>query len=270
MITEISLNNDRPVIAIQMDECANTGVSRLCPRWEEKIREFDADVLEIDPKITDENYLRSLLSRVDGILLTGGDSNMRAETYEEEDKPLEDIFRGEPPKFPFSPNRDRLSRFLVHHAIDNDLPLLGVCRGFQELNVALGGAIEQTLKGHDHGYLKERWAAAHRIEVLEGRLSKIFGLKGLVWQNSVHRQGVLVSDLAPGLHIDALDEAGKVVEAISLPGKDIFGVQFHAESGEANPLNGLVFKELVDMAVFRHAKRAYGQELDPIYGMAAE
>jgi putative glutamine amidotransferase len=171
-----------------------------------------------------EPELRLLLSRLDGILLTGGGDIDPAR------------FDGVPhPRvYDVDPRRDDLEIRLVQQAAERGTPFLGICRGIQAINVALGGSLYTDLADHLPGSLKHdhfpdipRNFLAHEVAVTpESKLAKILG--GSAFQvNSLHHQGV--QRLAPGLTASAF-APDRVVEAVELQGHPFgIGVQWHPE-----------------------------------------
>ena len=168
-----------------------------------------------------------ILAQVDGLLFTGAPSNVAPVHYGASARPgteMDDI-------------RDATTLPLLRAAVQTGKPLLAICRGFQELNVALGGTLHQ----HVHeipGRLDHRepanvsremeYAPAHAIAIApDGLLARLSGLtEGQV--NSLHHQGI--DRLAPGLRCEAQAPDGQI-EAVSHPGAKAFllGVQWHPE-----------------------------------------
>ncbi len=174
-----------------------------------------------------EELLDSYLSMVDGILLTGSYSNVEPHHYggEKSDTPVHD------------PQRDATTLPLIQKAIDADIPLFAICRGFQEINVVHGGTLHQKVQELpgmlDHredssAPLETQYAPVHSIDLVEGGiLHKLVGeLSAEV--NSVHQQGV--DKLGQGLVIEARAPDG-LVEAFSSDRSDRFvlAVQWHPE-----------------------------------------
>jgi putative glutamine amidotransferase len=168
-----------------------------------------------------------ILSAVDGLLFTGAPSNVAPSQYGATARPgteLDEI-------------RDATTLPLLRAAITAQKPLLAICRGFQELNVALGGSLHQHL--HElPGRLDHRepaavsreaeYAPAHAITIApDGVLNRLSGLTQAM-VNSLHHQGV--DRLAPGLKVEAEAPDGQI-EAVSLPQNRAFllGVQWHPE-----------------------------------------
>ncbi len=170
--------------------------------------------------------VEELLDGLDGLLLPGSPSNIEPYHY--------GVSAAEDGKA--DPQRDHLTLALVRAAVARQLPVLAICRGFQELNVALGGTLHGKL--HEHGQFiehredtgqsrAEQYAPAHRIALVDGGL--LAGWLGQSdWQvNSLHGQGV--DRLAPGLVAEARAEDG-LVEAVQRPGGGwVVGVQWHPE-----------------------------------------
>jgi len=183
-----------------------------------------------------EAALERLLRHLDGVLLPGG-GDVDPALYGEE--PLPEL--GE-----VDPKRDGLEVFLARYAAEKGLPLLGVCRGIQVLNVALGGSLHQDLgrAGFPLQHYQKSppaWGVlGHRVELVgESPLGRLFPPGFRV--NSYHHQGLKA--LGRGLKPAALAQDG-LVEAVVLEGHPLYlGVQWHPELLLAHwPLFGL-FKE---------------------------
>lgn len=168
-----------------------------------------------------------ILSMVDGLLFTGAPSNVAPSHYGASARPgteLDEI-------------RDATTLPLLRAAIAAGKPLLAICRGFQELNVALGGSLHQHL--HElPGRLDHRepqnvsreaeYAPAHAVTLApDGVLARLSGMTQAM-VNSLHHQGI--DRLASGLKAEATAPDGQI-EAVSLPGAKTFllGVQWHPE-----------------------------------------
>jgi putative glutamine amidotransferase len=177
--------------------------------------------------------MADLVDRLDGLVLTGGRSNIEPHHY------------GGAPFRPDTwrdPLRDATALPLVRAALARGLPVFGICRGIQEINVALGGSLHPYLwevEGkRDHRMpqtesFEERFAPRHAVELTEGGLfARIAADAGLDPQvqtvNSLHSQGL--DRLGEGVRVEALSEDG-VIEGISVPGAQnlAIGVQWHAE-----------------------------------------
>lgn len=182
----------------------------------------------IVPALTPRAHLAALLARVDGVLLTGAVSNVHPSRYGAAET---EAHR------PFDTERDDLTAALIGEALGQGLPLLAVCRGHQELNVALGGTLAaeiQEIAGRmdhrapDRPTQAERFALRHEIRLEpDARLRAITGLDGFP-VNSLHRQAI--DRLADGLAVEARAPDG-TIEAVRVrdaPGFAL-GVQWHPE-----------------------------------------
>jgi putative glutamine amidotransferase len=169
-----------------------------------------------------------ILRAVDGILLTGSPSNIEPHHYD-----------GVPsaPGTLHDAHRDALTLPLARRALDSGVPLLAVCRGFQELNVVLGGTLHQNLADvegyHDHREnpddpLDAQYGPSHPISIIEGGF--LHGLSGesTAMVNSLHGQGI--RKLADGITVEALADDG-LVEGFTVDDAPGFAlaVQWHPE-----------------------------------------
>ena len=158
---------------------------------------------------TDKDVIESLLPRLDGILFTGG-VDLNPKLYGEEIDPK----CGE-----IAEVRDAFEALLMSVVEQSDMPVFGICRGIQSLNVLSGGSLHQHIDSHQD--------VRHDVKIEEGtRLHSIIG-KTTVYANSFHHQCVKVP--APGMIVTAHAEDG-TIEAIERPGERFFvGVQWHPE-----------------------------------------
>jgi putative glutamine amidotransferase len=182
----------------------------------------------------------SVLEIADAILLSGSTSNVAPEHYGAETPLMPDRL---------DPMRDALTLPLIRAAVENKKPLFAICRGFQELNVALGGSLHQAVHdvtGHkDHRArldlpLDESYGPVHPVR-LSGRLRDWVG-KDEIMVNSLHWQGV--ARLAKALKAEAFAEDG-LVEAVRGPDDAAFclGVQWHPEwAAKGNPVSVSLFR----------------------------
>ncbi len=180
------------------------------------------------PALGSEIDLPSLLEACDGLLLTGSASNVEPHHY------------GGPASTPgtlHDANRDATTLPLIPRAVAAGLPVLAICRGFQEMNVAYGGTLHQQLhevpgnldhRDDESQPLEVQYGPAHEV-LLEpgGELEKIAGVSRLN-VNSLHWQGV--QKLGRGLTVEARAADG-VIEAFSVTGSSGFsmGLQWHPE-----------------------------------------
>ncbi len=170
----------------------------------------------------------AILDRVDGVLVSGSASNVHPSLYGLEATEADG---------PFDPARDATSLPLIRRAIDRAIPLLAICRGIQELNVALGGSLASEIQeqpgiwDHRKPDVTDRdgmYAIRQSVFIKEG--SCIAGIVGAgeLRVNSLHRQAIAKS--APRLQVEATAEDG-TIEAVSVIDAKAFavGVQWHPE-----------------------------------------
>lgn len=168
------------------------------------------------PVTEEEAVLDAYLAKAGGLLLSGG-GDVGPALYGAARSPL---------CGPGDWKRDRMEIYLCRKALERDLPVMGICRGVQVMNVALQGTLLQHVEGHSRMDLPRD--AVHDVLLQAGtRLQAIFGREKL-GVNSRHHQAV--STLGRGLRASAVAPDG-VVEAVELPGASFFvGVQWHPES----------------------------------------
>ncbi|MEJ0027029.1 MAG: gamma-glutamyl-gamma-aminobutyrate hydrolase family protein [Rhizomicrobium sp.] len=200
----------------------------------------------LDPPVAAEDFLAG----IDGLLFTGSPSNVAPRHYGGP-APRPGVLQDE--------HRDATALPLLRAAIAAGKPVLAICRGFQELNVAFGGTLHQHVQEvpgrADHrekkdAPLDEQYGPAHPVEVAPGgRLAELIRERTFR-VNSLHSQGI--DRLAPGLFAEALAPDGQI-EAVSMPGAKgfVLGVQWHPEwAWSDNPVSRAIF------AAFGNALRA--------------
>ena len=181
--------------------------------------------------------LDTLLDLADGVLLTGSPSNVHPSHFGEA---VHDT------TLPLDPLRDAWTLPLIPKVIARGMPLLAICRGFQETNVALGGTLHQAVQEvsglHDHRARSDdpvevQYGLSHPVHVQPGGvLARVLGTDD-VRVNSVHGQGV--HRLANGLRVEALAPDGLVEAFSTVDGRGfVLGVQWHPEWQAAdNPVS---------------------------------
>lgn len=216
------------------------------------------------PPIGDALDIEGLVDLADGVMLTGSVSNVHPEHF---DQTVAD------PSLPLDPARDATTLPLVRCAVARGVPLFAICRGFQEINVALGGSLHQAVHAvpgrRDHredpeADLDVQYGPAHAISVMpDGVLAQALGSAGRIDVNSLHGQGV--DRLAPGLEIEAIADDG-LIEAFSVRGARAFalGVQWHPEwKLRENPVSVKLFAAFGAACRERVRLRGHG-EREPI------
>lgn len=191
--------------------------------------------------------MEALLPHLNGLYLTGSYSNMEPHHFggEEIDVPM---IR--------DPNRDNTNLHLLKKALEINLPVLGICRGFQEMNVALGGSLHQQLYTVENMIehredkslsIDGQFDCSHGIELTRtGILSDIMKGELLQGVNSLHGQGI--KTLARQLKVEATAPDG-LIEAFSLSNKSSYylGLQWHPEwNVKSNPLSKAIFESFGD------------------------
>lgn len=211
----------------------------------------------IVPAIGERLNIAETLAGLDGVLLTGGPSNIEPHLYG--GAPRNGDLR--------EPMRDATTLPLTRAAVDDGVPIFAMCRGMQELNVALGGTLHQflhELPGRlDHRRdrtkpFESQVAPIHHITITPGGiLEKVTGATEAT-VNSLHAQGV--DRPAPGTTVEAVAD-DSTIEGISVDGARSFalGVQWHAEfAATSDPISIALFAAFGDSARERAKRRAAG------------
>jgi putative glutamine amidotransferase len=170
----------------------------------------------------------AVLAGLDGLFLTGSPSNVEPHHYGGE---------ASAPGTAHDAQRDQTTLPLARLALDQGVPLFCVCRGLQELNVALGGTLHQRVqelpgmldhREDKHASREQQYAATHDIVIEPGGVLAALVGAGVQRVNSLHQQGI--DRLAPGLRVEARAPDG-LVEAVSVRDSRAFalGVQWHPE-----------------------------------------
>jgi len=200
-----------------------------------------------------------VLDAVDGLLFTGSYSNVEPHHY-----------GGEPsaPGTAHDAARDATTLPLMRAAIAAGVPVLAICRGFQELNVACGGTLHQRVhdvpglddhREDDDAPLDVQYGPSHAIRLTPGGLlHTLAGGRGEVRVNSLHKQGIAL--LGADLAVEATAPDG-LIEAVSVVGAPAFalGVQWHPEWRQGHdPLSSAIFRAFGAACRARRQARAHG------------
>ena len=180
------------------------------------------------PALGDSVDGASLLQRVDGILLTGSPSNVEPHHYDGQ---------ASRPGTLHDPHRDGTTLPLTELALEKGVPVFALCRGFQELNVVLGGTLHQhvhEVEGyHDHREnpndpLDVQYGPSHEVHLVEGGLLRGLAGTNTVTVNSLHSQGV--ARLADSVTVEAVADDG-LIEGFHVDGANNFALalQWHPE-----------------------------------------
>jgi putative glutamine amidotransferase len=197
------------------------------------------------PEITD---IGALLEVVDGVLLTGARANVHPARFNTKPHPGHE---------PYDERRDALALALIEACVAEGVPLFGVCRGFQEMNVAFGGSLHPEIRelpgrmnhrmprletGEIHPDPAVIFADRHDVRLIPGgAFAQILGQE-TIRVNSLHGQGILQPGgrvVVEGVAEDGTIEAIRIADA---PGFAL-GVQWHAEhDAQSNPVNRALFQ----------------------------
>ncbi|HEX9789435.1 MAG TPA: gamma-glutamyl-gamma-aminobutyrate hydrolase family protein [Kiloniellales bacterium] len=214
-----------------------------------------------------------LVSRLDGLLLTGSPSNVHPAHYGAPAHPEAE---------PHDPDRDATTLPLIHAALADGLPLLAICRGMQELNVALGGTLharvhEQTgridHRRPSHEDMDVQYAPRHEVRLTTGgamaRIAGPVAQSGALMVNSLHWQAI--DRVADDLVVEAVAPDG-TIEAVAVRSARAFalGVQWHPEYRVLDdPFSVRLFADFGAAARARAANRGMPVATGPGTGVAA-
>ena len=213
--------DDRPIIGISANR--KDGLSCIAEPYFLSVVQAGGAPLLI-PVITDINTLSVIVKNLDGLILSGGgdiDPRFLSE------KPIPEL--GDVDSY-----RDMYDFMLLKIAFDHQLPIMGICRGHQVINVAFGGALYQDIYAQfspealQHSQSEPRDYATHPVQIIhkDSRLSLIMQGKEIIHVNSFHHQAV--KEVAPEFIATALSPDG-LNEAMEHPEYQLFSVQWHPE-----------------------------------------
>lgn len=208
------------------------------------------------PDITDVD---ALLGAVDGILLTGARANVHPTHFGVEEDPRHE---------PYDRDRDAMALTLIKTCVARGVPLFGICRGFQEMNVAFGGSLHPEIRelpgrmnhrmprlanGEIHPDPEVVFADRHEVRLTKGGAFAALLGRETIRVNSLHGQGILEPGervVVEGVAEDGTIEAIRIADAPSFA----LGVQWHAEyDPQKNPINRALF-EAFGQALVEHRR----------------
>jgi putative glutamine amidotransferase len=205
--------------------------------------EFCGGAPVLIPALKKTAALESILAKLDGLILSGGhDVNPR--------------FYGEEPLLrleAIDADRDFTEMELTRMALEMDIPILGICRGIQVLNVVCGGTLYQDLPSQKPNCLKHRQDAdmqvhTHRVNIERDSLLYQIFKKDELWINSRHHQAV--KDVAPGYRSTAVAKDGVIEGIEDASHKFVLGVQWHPEGNwDVDEDSQKLFRALVEATI---------------------
>jgi putative glutamine amidotransferase len=244
-----------PLVGLPADTHENSGFlyHSIGDKYTRAVAEVAKCTPVMIPNMSDVIELDALLDHFDGFVITGAASNVHPPHYGEQPSADHE---------PYDHARDATTLKLIHRIIERGIPLFCICRGFQELNVVMGGTLETELQRGEgrldhrapkHEDVDIRYRPVHAINIRPGgMLEKILG-KRETMVNSIHRQGI--RRLAPGLAVEATAPDG-IIEAVSVRDARTFafGTQWHPEFKAQNNPDSVKLFEAFGNAVRAHAK----------------
>ncbi|HEX9912129.1 MAG TPA: gamma-glutamyl-gamma-aminobutyrate hydrolase family protein [candidate division Zixibacteria bacterium] len=195
------------------------------------------------PNLKELSLIEEILKLVDGILISGG-YDVHPKYYGE---------KLEHKSVKLTPDRDKFDLKLVKKARDRKIPILGICRGHQLINIAFGGTLYQDLSLRDEPTFDHKgskiinYKKRHRVIIKEdSKLFSIIGKKEIVVNTSHHQ---LIKKIAPGFAATAWSKEDGVIEAIeSIKDNYLLSVQWHPEVDFEKKNSKLIFKSLIENA----------------------
>ena len=243
------MSDVKPLIGISTNELTNFNGRQVSHstglRYVNSVSKFANVIPVLIPSNIKEKDLDSLLTKIDGLVLTGGRANVEPHHFGGNPFPDDE---------PIDPGRDKIVLEMIPKCVDLGIPIFGICRGIQEMNVAYGGSLhyrahllpnknDHRMPRNEDVTVKDIFTLRHRIDFIDdGYFSKLIGVKSCL-VNSLHGQAI--DFLSKDLKVEANSDDG-IIEAISIPKHPSFavGVQWHAEyEPENNILNRCLFEE---------------------------
>ena len=198
------------------------------------------------PNTEDPSLAGDMAARLDGVMITGGPDMDPRLFGGRADKTVSRIYA----------RRDAFEIALIKHVLDHTrMPLFGICRGLQVLNVALGGDLYVDLPSagfpeHSFHDIYPREMVSHEVDIRKNTLLHSIMQCEAAGVNSFHHQAVKTP--APGLVATAFSRPDELIEALELPGdRFVLGVQWHPEGMKDDERQQALFKRFVEAAAGR-------------------
>ena len=241
----------KPIIGVITNETSAFSGRQLLHsvghRYVNAVMQFSDVIPTLIPTCLSNRDLRDYAANIDGVLLTGGRANIEPHHFGGGKFPKDEII---------DPDRDHTALNLIKICVDLCMPIFGICRGIQEINVAYGGTLiyrvhecngkkDHRMPQNDDASVEDIFKPRHIINFPQNSLLESFTGQSRVVVNSLHGQGI--DRLGEGLKVEALSEDG-LVEALSIKGYKTFGIgiqwhaEFHPERAE-NYINKTLFKK---------------------------
>ncbi len=256
------MTNALPIVGVSAcrNEIAPHTYHVVMDKYLAAVRDAAGAVPLIVPADGEHTRSEAIVDTLDGLVLTGGYSNIEPRRYNGTNRDAEALR---------DLDRDETTARLIHAAVAAACPILGICRGLQELNVAFGGTLCEKLHEREEGLdhreqgetLEDNYAASHDIAISPGsHLAEILGTNS-TQVNSLHAQGI--DQLGDGLVAEARSPDG-IVEAIRAPEVSAFtvAVQWHPEwRATETPSSKAIFAAFGDACRERaRARRGSGRQ----------
>ena len=202
---------------------------RNARRYIEVMESAGADVRVLIPDDHSQTTTEELMRDVGGLLICGG-PDVDPALYNEEPDPDAGL----------ELNRalDDFELRILKYALDQDMPVLAICRGMQLLNVSFGGKLIQDIPNHRSENIDGEWVpASHNIYIAPGaKTSPVIGMAGFFKVNSLHHQGLKEAQRAPGLMTTAYEVEDGLIEGLESPEHSwVIGLQCHPERQDEVP-----------------------------------
>ena len=253
----------KPIVGIITSESVGFNGRQLShstgKRYVDAVMNFSKVIPILIPACIETNDIAAFLEKIDGIVLTGGRANIEPHHYGGAEFPIDE---------PIDPDRDKVVLDIIPECLKREMPIFGICRGIQEINVACGGTLfyrvhhesgknDHRMPQNDDATPEEIFKPKHDVRFTENNRFRTFIEKDRYTVNSLHGQGI--DKLGRGLTVEAYSEDG-LIEAISVTNYKKFGVgvQWHAEfhpEREENELNKILFKEFGESCMAFHLAR---------------